>query len=1076
MAGNKFATMLHRNTNNMVVILVYALLEWVLIVLLLFNSLFSYLITKFAESVGLKPPCFWCSRVDHVLQPGKSTNLHKGLLCGTHAAEISKLGYCSNHRRLAETESMCVDCLASMPNHHENSFGMRHKISFVSWESHENGESKNIKKCSCCNESLSNQIYPPYLLMNPSWGDENFTSKGSRIVESLDDDKEGDREKNGEDHDHEDEGIRDEHQTFSDIESFILREVAEDRSSSFSNLHSDGKDAEKEDKEDDLIITELDPSGADNFIHQFADTSITQASLLEDRSLELMNMYFEDYVACDTRRLIPVKLIDSITSLNFESSCKLDEDLGENEQKIHTFDIESPIEAQLSILEEASLLTMDNNGEKTSMREIESLANFIVFDFEELKQNSLLEVQTQRITSDEAQTFPNEDNNVDAASEEQDNKQVDLPRSQELVYLYESTQEDGSSSSGDDAEIQNAFGEFIAQNNLSKAENLSNGDNNIDTSMEEPDNIAGVDLSLSQEPVGLCDCTDEDESSTSDDDDDIEVQNAFNEFIAQNNLNNSPILSNGDNNVESATEKPDYTPQANLPPSEDMASSCQCIAEDQSSTSEDDTEDPGAFDKFIAHNNLCSPDKTGATNNEYAEMVERTISVEEKSYQTSKCSESYEAEEDKLPETPRFVSGLHKKSVLFEKRESGGEDSLDGSVASEVECGDLVLTIDRLKTALKSERIALSATYQELEEERSASAIATNQTMAMITRLQEEKATMQMEALQYQRMMEEQAEYDQEALQFLNELMVKREKEKQELEKELEEYRQKVMDYESKERLRVLKRMKDGSVRSRDSCSCSCSNVDLADDHELSIDLNCETRDEDNCCEENSHNSTTADTVSNLEDMALDCVNHISVLDNSLAEFEEERASILDQLKALEEKIISLEDNEEFLDDINLIEHSSTYDENGLNEKCNFSSPEDNTYPNGFSDDKHSPKRTMGSLAKSLLPYLDAAEDEAREEEANAFDTQLEPESADMQNSVPIQEMDNMKVSIEEEVDRVYERLQALETDREFLKHCVGSMQNGDKGVDLLQEILQHLRDLKTVEHRLKNLGNDPLE
>ena len=45
--------------------------------------------------------------------------------------------------------------------------------------------------------------------------------------------------------------------------------------------------------------------------------------------------------------------------------------------------------------------------------------------------------------------------------------------------------------------------------------------------------------------------------------------------------------------------------------------------------------------------------------------------------------------------------------------------------------------------------------YAELEEERSAAAIAANQMMAMINRLQEEKAAIQMEALQYQRMMEE---------------------------------------------------------------------------------------------------------------------------------------------------------------------------------------------------------------------------------------------------------------------------------------------------------------------------------
>ena len=118
----------------------------------------------------------------------------------------------------------------------------------------------------------------------------------------------------------------------------------------------------------------------------------------------------------------------------------------------------------------------------------------------------------------------------------------------------------------------------------------------------------------------------------------------------------------------------------------------------------------------------------------------------------------------------------HKKLLLLERKESGTEESLDGSVISDIEGGEV--TIEKLKSALKSERKALSTLYAELEEERSASAIAANQTMAMINRLQEEKAAMQMEALQYQRMMEEQSEYDQEALQLLTELMMKREKEK----------------------------------------------------------------------------------------------------------------------------------------------------------------------------------------------------------------------------------------------------------------------------------------------------------
>ncbi|KAF0917099.1 hypothetical protein E2562_016906 [Oryza meyeriana var. granulata] len=59
----------------------------------------------------------------------------------------------------------------------------------------------------------------------------------------------------------------------------------------------------------------------------------------------------------------------------------------------------------------------------------------------------------------------------------------------------------------------------------------------------------------------------------------------------------------------------------------------------------------------------------------------------------------------------------------------------------------------------------------------------------MITRLQDEKAAMQMEALHYQRMMEEQAEYDSEALAKANELLAQREQQIEELKAELENYR-----------------------------------------------------------------------------------------------------------------------------------------------------------------------------------------------------------------------------------------------------------------------------------------------
>lgn len=429
------------------------------------------------------------------------------------------------------------------------------------------------------------------------------------------------------------------------------------------------------------------------------------------------------------------------------------------------------------------------------------------------------------------------------------------------------------------------------------------------------------------------------------------------------------------------------------------------------------------------------------------------------------CSELNEVEEEKQPETPTFymesIYSLHKR-LLFERRESGTE-SLDGSVMSEIEGGE-VLTVDRLKSVLKAEHKALSALYAELEEERSASAVAANQTMAMITRLQEEKAAMQMEALQYQRMMEEQSEYDQEALQLLNELMVKREKEKQELEKELELYRKKVLLYEAKEK-RMMRKEKG-----RRSSGVSSASSSVEDSDELSIDLN--GGDDVFFGMHESTQNTPVDEVVAIG-MGHESMKQLSTLDESLADFEEERLSILEQLKALEEKLFTLADEEDHFEDIKSIEHY--LEENGIGGKnCEFCSHHENGDINGSSEELGSngihyhERRNMGSKAKTLLPLFDAI---GMENEEGLHEEQAFPVVS--QNSVCKFITENKKLAIEEEVDNVYERLQALEADREFLKHCISSLKKGDKGMDLLQEILQHLRDLRNVELRVRNSGDN---
>ncbi|XP_010558605.1 PREDICTED: myosin-binding protein 3 isoform X4 [Tarenaya hassleriana] len=306
------------------------------------------------------------------------------------------------------------------------------------------------------------------------------------------------------------------------------------------------------------------------------------------------------------------------------------------------------------------------------------------------------------------------------------------------------------------------------------------------------------------------------------------------------------------------------------------------------------------------------------------------------------------------------------------------------------------------------EKLLPETPTSELEEERSASAIAANQTMAMITRLQEEKAKVHMEALQYQRMMEEQAEYDQEALQLLNDLMVKREKEKEELHEELEVYRKKVLEYEAREKNKTVSENADGEGSAHD--------------------------DVDDKNEDDGEQDDSSETDMDLEKITMDCVKHMSMLDESLSEFEEERLTILDQLKVLEEKLLTMQEDESA---------DTSKFPGEISNSC-----EANETSNGFSE-----RLTMASMAKSLLPLLDAAENETED----GF--QEEPESIERDDS-----LDNEKLEIIKQVDNVYERLQALETDGEFLKNCVSSVKKDDKGMDLLQEILQHLNDLRNIE------------
>ncbi|KAL1531787.1 hypothetical protein AAHA92_31887 [Salvia divinorum] len=140
---------------------------------------------------------------------------------------------------------------------------------------------------------------------------------------------------------------------------------------------------------------------------------------------------------------------------------------------------------------------------------------------------------------------------------------------------------------------------------------------------------------------------------------------------------------------------------------------------------------------------------------------------------------------DPAQESPRWLSlSRSSKKLNFDKVDTLVEP-LDISPLNEVD-SDL---LNRLKKQAHLDQDTLMAVYMELDKERSAAAVAANNAMAMITRIQQEKAAIQMEALQYQRMMEEQAEYDEEALELMRDMLIKKEDDVKALTSELEVYR-----------------------------------------------------------------------------------------------------------------------------------------------------------------------------------------------------------------------------------------------------------------------------------------------
>ncbi|KZV22509.1 hypothetical protein F511_09031 [Dorcoceras hygrometricum] len=327
-------------------------------------------------------------------------------------------------------------------------------------------------------------------------------------------------------------------------------------------------------------------------------------------------------------------------------------------------------------------------------------------------------------------------------------------------------------------------------------------------------------------------------------------------------------------------------------------------------------------------------------------------------------------------ESPR----AHNENAEFRKPEDSCYQSSETSQQEYLEVtGDDDIEgkgmLDRLKQQVEQDNIYMNSLYKELEEERNAAAVAANEAMAMITRLQEEKASLHMEALQYLRMMEEQAEYDVEALERANDVIAEKEKELQDLEAELEFYRNNFGD----ESLGVNK--ENNPSTSSDSRSLT-----------------------------KKPNGTSNPAVG-----------------GSASKFVDEKLYVLQCLKKLEKKIHQARNGENMENEVGnfpRIGETSISQENEVNGSCE----QKNVYPsNGNPDRDKENDFVSGKRGKPL--------------ENGAFD-------------------------FGKEIAELHQRLDALETDRDFLKHISGLLQNGKDGSNLIQEIAHQLQELRKVESR----------
>ncbi|CAH2038534.1 unnamed protein product [Thlaspi arvense] len=879
--------------------------EWLLMLMLFLNSIFSYVISRFADYSELQSPCMLCSRLDHIF--GRTKHLKKShwdMVCSKHKSEISSLVYCHAHGKLVDVGGMCETCLFSFATTNKsNAETYRLLVGKLGEDSSfgsKSDRSSTPRYCTCCHQlwmpqtASTDQLAKPATLPKIRLVSDVRTGKQSTTTPKksvrfndlphvgytelkIHSDTESEAVFS------EDEGFvaKEEDHMFqaetppvitlpydlatdkllnldfplqplvarNDREEFHSREIDLRSHSFFPELipvNGVPETPDKELKEEEIISLDNPFLTSRAMEHPavvlkekeelifFQDVSLT-ADIKENPADALME---------ETDELIPVNAVletseekvfkeEEIISLDnfFLTSRAMEHSaavLKENEDLNHLQDIsltpdfkENPENA---LMEETGLICLkdvistsvaDEIPEdllmgKTILQGKEELLHLqddsLTPDFMKNSAEALME-ETELICLKDVTSTP-----VDAAETPVDvlMEETILKEKEDLIHLQDtsltpdfkqnpadalmeetefSCLNDVTSTSSDAAEIPKDVSkgiELIPLHDISLGEIPESSTTNetpVETSKEMDTNQADI-TSLESEYVVVSPS-----KSTK----------SMPEDLTENCVSENRGMKETSLTVSSVSEMASHS-EAALESESSSFNSMSVAAETNLDSGESWMQGGELLDLADAYNiivhNEANKDSDGGSH------IEQWMKKD-----TSRVSEDLKALLTQISASrgieflsPRDVSPKissdqeikdldHDMQLLIQKRmleRNESNLSLEGVSVGEIE-GES--ESDRLKRQVDYDRKLLTGLYKELEEERSASAVATNQAMAMITRLQEEKALFQMEALQNLRMMEEQAEYDMEAIQKLNDLLVEREKLIQDLEAEIDYFR-----------------------------------------------------------------------------------------------------------------------------------------------------------------------------------------------------------------------------------------------------------------------------------------------